>query len=132
MILVVDPGTQKAGYALADSEGRLLERGILSPGDLLVFAAEYKGKLTRLIVGAGTGHKPLAQGLAEASGIAVTLVDERETTLLARKRYFVENPPKGWRRLLPVSLQTPPGPIDDYVAVLLLERYLAQHPSANR
>ncbi len=132
MILAVDPGTQKAGYALADSEGRLLERGILSPGDLLVFAAGHKGQLSAVIVGAGTGHKPLAQGLAEASGIPVTLVDERETTLLARKRYFVENPPKGWRRLLPVSLQTPPGPIDDYVAVLLLERYLAQHPSSNR
>ncbi|HKM17981.1 MAG TPA: pre-16S rRNA-processing nuclease YqgF, partial [Limnochordia bacterium] len=34
------------------------------------------------------------------------------------------HPPRGWRRLLPVSLQTPPVPIDDYVAVILAQRYL--------
>ena len=34
------------------------------------------------------------------------------------------NPPRGWRRLLPVSMQMPPEPYDDYVAVILAQRFL--------
>ena len=52
------------------------------------------------------------------------VVDEYYTTQLARKEYWQARPPKGWRRLLPVSMQVPPEPVDDFVAVLLAQRYL--------
>ena len=63
----------------------------------------------------------------EASGVGmeVTLVDEHRSTEEARRRYFVDNPPSGWRRLMPRGLLTPPVPYDDYVAIILAERYLA-------
>jgi len=54
----------------------------------------------------------------------VELVDERETTLLARARYFADHPPRGWRRLVPRGMLLPPRPIDDYAALLIAERYL--------
>jgi RNase H-fold protein (predicted Holliday junction resolvase) len=57
--------------------------------------------------------------------VPVTYVDERETTLRARSLYFADHPPRGWRRLIPLGMQMPPRPIDDYAAVLIARRYLA-------
>jgi hypothetical protein len=56
--------------------------------------------------------------------VAVCLAEEAETTLVARRRYFRDHPPRGWRRLLPLSLQVPPEPYDDYAAAIIGERYL--------
>lgn len=54
----------------------------------------------------------------------VMSVDERYSTLEARDRYWQMYPPRGFTRLLPRGLRNPPRPIDDIVAVLLIERYL--------
>lgn len=54
----------------------------------------------------------------------VMLVDERYSTLEARDRYWQMYPPQGLDRLLPQSLRKIPRPIDDIVAILLIERYL--------
>ncbi|MEM0981679.1 MAG: resolvase [Cyanobacteria bacterium P01_H01_bin.58] len=56
--------------------------------------------------------------------IRVVLVDERYSSLEARDRYWEMNPPQGWQRLLPSGLRQPQAPIDDIVAILLIERYL--------
>jgi RNase H-fold protein (predicted Holliday junction resolvase) len=54
----------------------------------------------------------------------IVLVDERYTTLEARDRYWQMFPPTGLTKLLPRGLRQPPRPIDDIVAILLIERYL--------
>ena len=54
----------------------------------------------------------------------VMLVDEQYTSLEARDRYWQMYPPKGLNRLMPQKLRAIPRPIDDIVAVLLIERYL--------
>lgn len=54
----------------------------------------------------------------------IMLVDERYTTLEARDRYWQMYPPAGLAGLVPQSLRKIPRPIDDIVAVLLIERYL--------
>lgn len=54
----------------------------------------------------------------------IVLVDERYSTLEARDRYWEMYPPKGLNRLLPRRLRSIPRPIDDIVAILLIERYL--------
>jgi hypothetical protein len=56
----------------------------------------------------------------------VELVDERGTTLAARRRYWELFPARGWRRLLPMGLRLPPRDWDDVVAQLLLERRLGR------
>jgi len=61
-------------------------------------------------------------------GLPIELVDERETTLLARARFFVDHPPRGWRRLVPRGMLLPDRPIDDYAALLIAQRYLASRP----
>jgi RNase H-fold protein (predicted Holliday junction resolvase) len=54
----------------------------------------------------------------------IILVDERYSTLQARDRYWQMYPPQGIIKLLPKGLRQPPRPIDDIVAILLIERYL--------
>ncbi|HKW44059.1 MAG TPA: hypothetical protein VJN22_00295, partial [Candidatus Eremiobacteraceae bacterium] len=67
--------------------------------------------------------------------IPVVIVDETNTTLDARRRYYEENPPKGLLRLLPRGLLVPAVPLDGYAALLIIERWLrlrageAAHPS---
>ena len=74
-------------------------------------------------IGRGTNAAAVAE-IARTLGLRVELVDERETTLLARSRYFDDHPPRGWRRFVPRGMLLPSRPIDDYAALLIAERYL--------
>ncbi len=78
-----------------------------------------------LVIGNRTGARDVRAAVAARSQVSPALVDEHHSTLQGRRRFFRENPPRGWRRLLPVGLQTPPRAYDDYVAVVLAERYFA-------
>ena len=124
-ILGVDPGTRKVGFAVLDGEGRTHDLGIEMIAD---FGARVQGLLERwaftaIAIGTGTNARSLGGELA-AFGIPVIYVDERETTLKARSLYFADHPPRGWRRLIPLGMQVPPRPIDDYAAVLIARRFL--------
>jgi RNase H-fold protein (predicted Holliday junction resolvase) len=125
-VIGVDPGRVKAGYAVLDGAGNPLRTGICAvdalPEELAPLAAEYG--VDTVALGKGTNAKPVASSLAKL-GLRVVWTDEFETTLRARELYFAENPPRGWRRLLPRGLLSPSRPIDDYAAVLIGRRYLA-------
>lgn len=58
--------------------------------------------------------------------LRIVLVDERYSSLEARDRYWQMSAPKSWQRLLPKGMRQPDQPIDDIVAVILIERYLAK------
>lgn len=125
-VVAVDPGSAKCGLAVVTREGRVLFRAIVTPDTLVeetrCLVAAYHPVC--LLVGNGTGSKPLLRGLQEA-GLSVEIrpVDESHTSELARARFVAENRPRGLQWLLPRSLRTPWRPYDDYVAVLLAERY---------
>ena len=130
-VLAIDPGRFKCGIAVvADgSQPEVLHRAVI-PTDQLShvltdLADRYRPEV--ILVGNGTTASGAA-GEAKATGLPVEIVDERFTSIEARRRYFAEHPPRGLRRLIPTSLQTPGRPIDDYVAAILAERYL-QEPS---
>lgn len=125
-VLGIDPGTRKAGFAV-------LERGGPAPLALGIEPIETLRERVALLLPAygveavalGRGTNATAVGLLLAGlGLPVHLIDETETTLQARVLYFADHPPRGWRRLLPLGLQLPPRPIDDYAAMLIARRYL--------
>lgn len=64
----------------------------------------------------------LEQNLDEP--LKIVMVDERYSTLEARDRFWQMFPPQGLTKLIPQGIRTPPRPIDDIVAILLIERYL--------
>jgi len=125
-ILGIDPGTRKCGYALVTAPGAPpLELGIAPTERLGETLRELAGRhaIRAIALGGGT-HATTVRETLEALARPIHIVDERETTLLARRRYFKANPPRGWRRLIPRGMLLPPRPIDDYAAVLIAERLL--------
>ena len=130
LILAVDPGRSKCGLAVVGSDSGVRTRAVV-PREKLIetvdrFARAYCP--TVVIVGGGTGSKAARTAIETMSGPArVETVDEKFTSLDAKERFFQENPPKGLRRLIPTTMQVPQVPYDDYVAVLLAERYIAEH-----
>jgi RNase H-fold protein (predicted Holliday junction resolvase) len=126
-ILAIDPGRDKAGFALFDEQGSLVESGIAAVGELRdrVGALVAGRAVKALALGRGTNSAALAAQLLDLD-IPVHLVDEYETSREARELYFEDHPPRGWRRLIHLGLQLPPRPIDDYAAILIGRRFLAR------
>ena len=136
-VLGIDPGTRKCGYAVVIRCGEPpLALGIVPTELLGPTLHELTGRfeLRAIALGGGT-HAGVVEEIVRGLGLPIEIVDEHETTLLARRRYFADNPPRGWRRLVPQGMLLPPRPIDDYAAVLIAERLLtaaAQTSAAGR
>ena len=126
-VLGVDPGRDKAGFALLDPAGAVLERGVVPVASLVdrLRGVTARHAVSAIALGRGTNAAALQVQLG-ALGLPVHLVDEYETSRRARELYFREHPPHGWRRLIPTGLQIPPVPVDDYAAILIGRRLLAR------
>ena len=128
MIAAVDPGREKCGVAVVAMDGAIAKRLVVPTLTLQEEIASIltTGKIQVLLCGDGTGSTEQAAMLRELAAqhkVQVLVVDEKHTTEQARKLYWQQQPPQGWRRLLPTTMQTPPVPVDDYVAVLLAWKY---------
>lgn len=84
--------------------------------------------ISLLVIGDQTSSKDWKQKLKSdlPDPLRIMMVDERYTTLEARDRYWQMYPPRGFKRLLPKSIRSISRPIDDIVAILLIERYLGR------
>jgi hypothetical protein len=127
LILVIDPGREKCGLALVDGRGRLLRRAVIATTDTAAQAALWHAehRPDHTLLGAGTGSRALQPSL-HALSLSFELVPEGHSTLQARHLYFADHPPRGWRRLLPRGLLTPPVPVDDYAAWAIAREWLAR------
>jgi RNase H-fold protein (predicted Holliday junction resolvase) len=123
----VDPGRDKCGLAVVRAGEVLvvLVMEVLPRQRLPARAADLvqEHAVGALVVGDATGSSWAVRELARL-GLPVHVVPEAGTTLEARRRYFRDHPPRGLWRLVPEGLRVPPRPVDDYVAVLLAERFL--------
>jgi len=130
-ILAVDPGSAKCGVAVVEGgadNSAILHRSVVATDDLIqaLRCADADFKPDLVVVGNGTRSTQTQTTIREAlPGRSLLVMDEQDTTIRARERYWVETPRRGWRRLLPSSMQVPPVPIDDFVAVILAERVLS-------
>ena len=110
------------------SSGEVSYRAIVAAADVcaIVRALVEQYRPQHILCGRGTGSKSLLRSLQAAGlGMDIIPVDESYTSEAARRRYVAENPPRGLEKLLPSSLRTPSVPYDDYVAVILGERFWA-------
>lgn len=127
LILGIDPGTRKCGFAVLTADGTPREIGIVAIADLDRELARLAAGYPIAVVALGRGTNATFVGAACARvNLPVALVDERETTLRARARFFADHPPRGWRRLVPRGMLMPERPIDDYAALLIAERYITK------
>ena len=125
MFMGIDPGKDKCGVAVLTASGEIKFQRVVPTEELDTaiknLATEFE--IQAVILGDGTTHKSAAQKIS-AAGLKFQLVDEKHTTEEARREYWKKNPPKGWRKLLPTSMQVPPEPVDAIVAEILVKRFL--------
>lgn len=130
-IIAIDPGRDKCGAAVLDYSGRVLMLEITDVKDLWDRLAFFKLKFPqtdRVVVGRGTGKERVLSCLGHSAvkDLPINLVDETNTTMAARARYFDAHPPRGLMRLVPRGLRVPPRPVDDFAAVIIAERFLEE------
>ena len=132
-VIAVDPGEKKCGVAVAkrqaSGEVTCLLRAIVPRPDLPAFVGQQLTafELKMVVVGNGTGSRKIVEELRDAwAWLSILVVDERETTLEARELYWLTKGRRGWRILLPSTLQVPPEPHDDFAALVLAHRVLSE------
>ena len=128
VILGFDPGRDKCGVAVLGENRQLFYHEVVASENTLAkivnLCAEYQ--ITLVVMGNQTTAKQWREKLDSQlpESITVVMVDERNSSLEARDRYWEMYPPKGLKRLIPQGMRLPPRPVDDIVAILLIERYL--------
>ena len=112
-VLAIDPGSAKCGLAIVQQDGVVRLQAVVPTGSVVAHAQQLTvaHRPVAIVIGNGTGSKPLLLEL-QAAGLPAPLLpmDESYTSQAARVRYLTANPPRGWQRLLPISLRTPPSP----------------------
>lgn len=125
-ILAIDPGREKTGIAILKNSD-VLEHEIINSEELVQIIKSLLGKyiIKTIVMGNGTSSKKKYDLLKrEFIDRDIVLINEYRTTDEARKLYFQENPPKGWKKLIPLGMQVPPVPVDDYAAIVIGRKYL--------
>ncbi len=130
VILGFDPGRQKCGIAVMGVDRILQYNQVVDAGQAVTTVQQLcvRYPVTLIVIGDQTSSREWQQRLTQelTDSLRVVTVDERNSTLEARDRYWQMYPPAGLGRLLPQAFRTIPRPIDDIVAILLIERYLAR------
>lgn len=125
-ILAIDPGREKTGIAILNNSD-VLEHKIINSEELVQTIKSLLEKyiIKTIVMGNGTSSKKKYDLLKrEFMDRDIVLINEYRTTDEARKLYFQENPPKGWKKLIPLGMQVPPVPVDDYAAIVIGRKYL--------
>lgn len=157
IVLGIDPGRDKTGFAFVDSQGVLLASGIFPTNEHAKFFAALtstRGALAQwlteghtgslpaklleavkfIAIGEGTHSREFAQLVSRNLPCEVLTVDERNTTLEARNLYWKIHTPNFWTRLLPEGLRVPKRVLDDLAAWAIALRGLKKYRdiSANK
>lgn len=130
LILGFDPGRDKCGVAVVRTDRQVCFHEVVPAGEAIatINALGQQHTITQLVLGNQTTALQWRQQLEQnlTPSLPIALIDERYSTLEARDRYWAMYPPKGLTRLIPQGMRDVPRPIDDIVAIILVERYLEQ------
>lgn len=130
MILGFDPGRDKCGVAVMDCDRhpyKVIYQAVVAAEQALATLASLcqQYPIERIVLGNQTTSQAWLTQLQSAfPAPPISLVDERNSTLEARDRYWQLYPPQGLAQWIPQGMRVPPRPVDDIVAILLIERFL--------
>ncbi len=138
-LLGFDPGRDKCGVALLTAAATVtapiplgaITAAVVMPTDTVVqtlptLLSQHGAETGTLVVGNQTLSKVWqAQLQTLLPHWSLVVVDEHYSSQEARQRYWQYYPPRGWQALVPQGMRLPPRPVDDIVAVILIERWMA-------
>jgi RNase H-fold protein (predicted Holliday junction resolvase) len=132
-ILGIDPGNYKIGIAILDTKNNtIIYKNIIKIFNFLdviqTMINEYE--IIKIVLGNGTGYKKILflinslNSLQNFSkNLSVEIISEHNTTFQARKLYV--NEAKNWLAKLIRFIKSFFIDIDDYSAIVILQKYLA-------
>lgn len=123
--IAVDPGSSKCGLLLADlSNGIVLDGKVVSKDNVKEVIIRWRDEENSELIFLGNGTSCQYWHAVLSKILPLQLVEERGTTLKARRRYWELWPPNIFLRLLPRGMVLPPKDLDAIAALVLLEDYL--------
>ena len=127
MLMGIDPGRNKCGIAILTKEGEEVFKDIFRTSNLSKKIEELLNEyqIEKCILGNGTYSDKVFNILdLLIDKKKIKFIEEENTTYLAEQKYRKENPPLGLQFLNKIIICKPNKPLDDYVAVLLVKKYL--------
>ena len=126
-LISIDPGHKKCGIILVDKElGEVLDGKIVSKQSVIGLINHWHQKfnIELIVLGNGTSSNYWQLEIEKKFFIPIKLLEERNTTLRSRKRYWELWPKNFFLRLIPSGLIIPSENLDAIAALLILEDYL--------
>lgn len=127
MILGFDPGRDKCGIAVVDRQKQVRYHRVVTSTEASQTIEQLcqQFPIELVVMGNLTTAKSWQHTIkSHLNSIPVVMVDERNSSLEARDRYWQMYPPTGLTKLIPLGMRLPPRPVDDIVAILLIERWM--------
>ena len=127
LYLGVDPGRSKTGLALVEGAGKILKLHIADSQNIDKEIVEFiqNSCPVQIVLGNGTNSSNIGEAVQRVlPNVEIAVVEEAHSTEEARTLYWQENPPQGWRKLVPLGMLVPDVPLDAYAAVILVRRFL--------
>ena len=125
-MISIDPGKCKCGLALVDLNQKKVDQAIVLNTELLpkyVKNLKSSENISKVIIGNGTTSKQNIEKL-EFVKEDLIIVEEKNTTFRAKKRYFELFPIRGLKILLPKEIFIMNKNLDALSALVILEDYL--------
>ena len=129
VLIGIDPGRSKCGLAVIYDDGTRKTLAVVPTPEIAErIDEEVRASDVRAIcIGHATGSDSIVAICASRwPAIARRVVDETNTTLEARRLYYIDHPPKGFWRFIPMGLLVPNEPLDAYAAQLIVSRSEAE------
>ena len=129
MLIGFDPGRDKCGLVVMALDRKILYQAVIASNEAIATIKELTQKyaIALIIMGDQTTAKEWQSKFkTKFPEINIVSVDERFSSQEARQRYWQIYPAKGLIGLIPLGLRSPPRPVDDIVAMILIERYLSR------
>ena len=124
-LISIDPGKCKCGLVLVDFLEKKVDQAIvLNTESLPIYVKNLNASenISKVIIGNGTTSKQTIEKL-EFLKKDLVIVEEKNTTLRAKKRYFEIFPTKGLKSFLPKEIFIMNKNLDALSALIILEDY---------
>ena len=124
-LISIDPGKCKCGLVLADLQKKKVDQAIVLNTELLPnYVKNLNGteNISKVIIGNGTTSRQNIEKLDFIRNDLI-IVEEKNTTLRAKKRYFEIFPTRGLKSFLPKEIFIMNKNLDALSALIILEDY---------
>ena len=124
-LISIDPGKCKCGLVLVDLQKKIVDQAVVLNTKFLpkyVKTLNSYENISKVIIGNGTTSRQNVEKLEFIKNNLI-IVEEKNTTLRAKKRYFELFPTRGLKNFLPKEIFIMNKNLDAVSALIILEDY---------